>query len=326
LRFVILLVIALGLAMVELRFWLALAYPLYGMSLMLLVLVEFVGSVHMGAQRWLDIGPISLQPSEIMKVALVLALARYYHQMDTRFSGRALPLVPPLLMIVAPAALVMKQPDLGTSLLLAGAGVGVMFLAGIRWRYIVVAAIACGIGAVWAYEFKLQDYQRDRIATFLDPGADPLGAGYHVAQSKIAIGSAGILGQGFQKGSQSQLDFLPEKHTDFIFTMITEEFGLLGAFAVLGLFTGLLGFTMMVAMRARNVFGQLAASGAAVTLALYVFINTAMVTGLMPVVGIPLPLLSFGGTAMLTIMVGMALVLSVHVHRDYSPRSSGILW
>jgi rod shape determining protein RodA len=325
-RFAVVLAVALMLAMIDLRFWLAISYPLYAFSLLLLVAVDLIGAVHMGAQRWLDIGPLSLQPSEIMKVALVLALARYYHQLDARNSSRAISLIPPLLMIAAPTALVMKQPDLGTSLLLAGAGFGLMFLAGIRWRYIVIGALIAGAAGFWAYEFKLQDYQRDRIATFLDPEADPLGAGYHVAQSKIAIGSAGLLGQGYQKGSQSQLDFLPEKHTDFIFTMITEEFGLAGAFIVLGLFAALLTMTMMVAVRARTLFGRLASGGVAITLALYVFINTAMVIGLVPVVGIPLPLLSFGGTAMLTIMMGMALVLSVHVHRDNSPGSSGFLW
>lgn len=326
LRFAVVLVIVIALALVDLRFWLAIAYPLYAFSLFLLVLVEMIGAIRMGAQRWLDMGPVSIQPSEFMKIALVLALARYYTHLDARHSGKLITLIPPLAMIGAPVALVMKQPDLGTSLLLAGTGLGVMFLAGMRWRYIAAAAIISGLGGLWAYEFKLQDYQRDRIATFLDPGADPMGAGYHVAQSKIAIGSAGVLGQGYQKGSQSQLDFLPEKHTDFIFTMITEEFGLVGAFAVLALFAALLAATMMVAMRARTMFGRLAASGVAVTLALYVFINTAMVIGLVPVVGIPLPLLSFGGTAMLTIMVGMSLVLSVHVHREDSPSSRGLLW
>jgi rod shape determining protein RodA len=325
-RFVFVLIVVLALAMVDLRFWLALAYPFYAVSLLLLVGVEMFGAVRMGAQRWLEFGPVQIQPSEFMKVAVVLALARYYHQLDGRHASKAIALVAPLLMIAAPTALVMKQPDLGTSLLLAGAGIGVMFLAGIRWRYIVIGALIAGAAGFWAYEFKLHDYQRDRIATFLDPQADPLGAGYHVAQSKIAIGSAGVFGQGYQKGSQSQLDFLPEKHTDFIFTMITEEFGLIGAFGVLGLFAALLGFTMMVAMHARTLFGRLAAGGVAITLALYVFINTAMVVGIVPVVGIPLPLLSFGGTAMLTVMVGMALVLSVHVHRDYSPGSSGFLW
>jgi rod shape determining protein RodA len=325
-RFAMVLAVALLLAMVDVRFWLAIAYPLYAFSLLLLVAVELVGSVRMGAQRWLDIGSLSLQPSEIMKVALVLALARFYHQLDASKASSALALIPPLLMIAAPTALVMKQPDLGTSLLLAGAGFGVMFMAGMRWRYIVIGALIAGMAGFWAYEFKLQDYQRDRIATFLDPEADPLGAGYHVAQSKIAIGSAGVFGQGYQKGSQSQLDFLPEKHTDFIFTMITEEFGLIGAFGVLGLYAALLTMTVMVAVRARTMFGRLAAIGVAMTLALYVFINTAMVIGLVPVVGIPLPLLSFGGTAMLTIMMGMALVLSVHVHRDHSPGSRGFLW
>lgn len=326
LRFAAVLVVTLLLAMVEVRLWLAIAYPVYAISLLMLIGVELFGAVRMGAQRWLDIGPLSLQPSEIMKVALVLALARYYHQLDARYAARAISLIPPLLMIAAPTTLVMKQPDLGTSLLLAGAGFGLMFLAGIRWRYIVIAAVAASAAGFWAYEFKLHDYQRDRIATFLDPAADPLGAGYHVTQSKIAIGSAGLLGQGYQKGSQSQLDFLPEKHTDFIFTMITEEFGVVGALAVLGLYAWLLTMTMMVAMHARTLFGRLAAGGVAITLALYVFINTAMVIGLLPVVGIPLPLLSFGGTAMLTIMIGMALVLSVHVHRDYSPGSRGFLW
>ena len=205
-RFAAVLAVALMLAMIDLRFWLAIAYPLYVFSLLLLVAVDLIGAVHMGAQRWLDIGPLSLQPSEIMKVALVLALARYYHQLDAKIAGSLLSLIPPLLMIAAPTALVMKQPDLGTSLLLAGAGFGLMFLAGIRWRYIVIGALIAGAAGFWAYEFKLQDYQRDRIATFLDPEADPLGAGYHVAQSKIAIGSAGLLGQGYQKGSQSQLD------------------------------------------------------------------------------------------------------------------------
>jgi rod shape determining protein RodA len=325
-RFLIVLAVALALAMIDLRFWLAIAYPLYALSLLLLVAVDLIGAVHMGAQRWLDIGPISLQPSEVMKIALVLALARYYHQLEARASNNVFALAPPLLMIAAPTALVMKQPDLGTSLLLAGAGGGVMFLAGLRWRYIIIGALIAGAAGAWAYEFKLQDYQRERIATFLDPAADPLGAGYHVAQSKIAIGSAGVFGQGYQKGSQSQLDFLPEKHTDFIFTMVTEEFGLVGAFTVLGLFAALLLLTTVVAMRARTLFGRLAAGGVAVTTALYVFINTAMVIGLIPVVGIPLPLLSFGGTAMLTIMIGMALVLSVNIHRDHSPSSRGFLW
>ena len=327
-RFLIVLTITLAMALfIDVRFRLAVAYPLYLVALVLLVGVDLIGATHMGAQRWLDIGPISLQPSEIMKLAILLALARYYHHLDPKYSGSFWALIPPLLMIGAPVALIMKEPDLGTGLLVAGAGVGVMFLAGLRWRYIVAGLIAAVGGAFWAYEFALQDYQRDRLATFLDPAhSDPLGAGYHVAQSKIAIGAAGILGSGYGHGTQSQGDFLPEKHTDFIFTMIVEEFGLLGAFLVLSLFAALLALTMMVAMRARTLFARLAVAGVGVTTAIYVLINTAMVIGLVPVVGIPLPLLSFGGTAMVTIMLGMAIVLSVHLNRDNASSSRGMLW
>jgi rod shape determining protein RodA len=325
-RFLIVLAITLALALVlDIRAWLALAYPLYALALGLLVVVEVAGATRMGATRWLDLGPIQLQPSEIMKIAIILALARYYQHLDSRHAGSWWTLIPPLLMVGAPVALVMKQPDLGTSLLILGTGVGVMFLAGLQWRYIAPALVAGVGGAFYAFNFVLHDYQRQRILTFLDPEADPLGAGYHVAQSKIAIGSAGVFGRGYQQGSQSQGDFLPEKHTDFIFTMIVEEFGLVGAFLVLALFSGLLIFTMMVALRARNLFAKLAVGGVGVTTALYVLINTSMVIGLIPVVGIPLPLLSFGGTAMVTIMMGMAIVLSAHINREDAVSSRGIL-
>jgi hypothetical protein len=227
---------------------------------------------------------------------------------------------------VCDTALIMHQPDLGTALLVAGSGVGVMFLAGLKWRYIIPAGIAAVAAAVYAYFSVLQGYQRDRVNVFLGLENDPLGSGYHVLQSKIAIGAAGLLGHGYLKGPQSQLDFLPEKHTDFIFTMIVEEFGLVGAFVVLGLFGIALALTMTTALRSRTMFGRLAASGVAVTLGLYVFINTSMVIGLIPVVGIPLPLLSFGGTAMLTVMIGMSIVLSIHLHRETSISSRGVLW
>jgi rod shape determining protein RodA len=279
----------------------------------------------MGATRWIDLGFTSLQPSEIMKIGIVLALARYYHNIDPRNAGSLLWSIPPLLMIAAPVGLVMHQPDLGTALLIASAGVGIMFLAGLRWRYIIPAGIAAVGGAIAAYFFVLHQYQRDRINTFLNPEADPLGTGYHVAQSKIAIGSAGLFGKGYLQGTQSQGDFLPEKHTDFIFTMIGEEFGLLGAVSVLGLYFALFILTMAVSARARTMFGRLAAAGIALTLALYVFINTSMVIGLVPVVGIPLPLISFGGTAMLTLMTGYAIVLSIDLHRDQSS-TRGFLW
>ena len=326
LRFVMAMsVVILAALLLDARFWLAIAYPLYGIALLLLVGVELVGATRMGAQRWLDLGPLSLQPSEFMKIGIVLALARYYQQLDARKTGTVLWAVPPLLMIAVPVALVMHQPDLGTALLILAAGVIIMFLGGLLWRIIAAGAIVAVGGAIFAYTSVLHDYQRDRVNVFLGITDDPLGAGYHVLQSKIAIGSAGLFGRGYMEGTQSQLDFLPEKHTDFIFTMIVEEFGLLGGALVLGLFGLLMGLTMQVAMRARSLFGKLAAAGVAATLACYVFINTAMVIGLVPVVGIPLPIISFGGTAMLTLMAGYAIVLSIDLHRDQHG-ARGLLW
>ncbi len=311
--------------LLDTRFWLAVAYPLYAGAILLLVAVELVGETRMGATRWLSLGPVSLQPSELMKIGIVLALARYYHQLDPRRSGTVLWVIPPFVMIALPVALVMRQPDLGTALLLLFAGIVIMFLGGLLWRIIAVGALVAIGGAVFAYTSLLHDYQRDRVNVFLGITDDPLGAGYHVLQSKIAIGSSGLFGRGWMQGTQSQLDFLPEKHTDFIFTMIVEEFGLLGGAAVLFLFGALMALAMQAALRARSLFGKLAASGVAATLASYVFINTAMVIGLVPVVGIPLPMISFGGTAMVTLMVGFAIVLSVDLHRDQHG-SHGLLW
>ena len=324
-RFALVLAAVIAVALFDARMWMAIAYPVYSVSLLMLVGVELFGETRMGATRWLDLGFTSLQPSEFMKIGIVLALARYYHNMDPRNAGTLLWSIPPLLMVATPVALVMHQPDLGTSLLIAAAGVGIMFLAGLRWRYIIPAGVAAIGGAIAAYFFVLHQYQRDCINTFLNPEADPLGTGYHVAQSKIAIGSAGLFGKGYLQGTQSQGDFLPEKHTDFIFTMIGEEFGLIGAVAVLAMFFVLFLLTMQVSARARTMFGRLAAAGIGLTLALYVFINTSMVIGLIPVVGIPLPLISFGGTAMLTLMTGYAIVLSIDLHRDQSS-TRGFLW
>jgi len=325
-RFGIMLVLVVGAAMfLDARFWLAVAYPLYAVALILLVGVELFGETRMGAQRWLAIGPMSLQPSEFMKIGIVLALARYYQGLDPRRTGTVLWVIPPFLMLAAPVALVMHQPDLGTSLLILFAGICVMFLGGLLWRIIAAGAIVAVGGAIFAYTSILHEYQRERVNVFLGITDDPLGAGYHVLQSKIAIGSAGLFGRGYMQGTQSQLNFLPEKHTDFIFTMIVEEFGLLGGAFVLLLYGGLMAMALRVAMRARSLFGKLAAAGIAATLACYVFINTAMVIGLVPVVGIPLPMLSFGGTAMMTLMAGFAIVLSIDLHRDQTG-ARGWLW
>ncbi|WP_395645661.1 rod shape-determining protein RodA [Terricaulis sp.] len=323
--FGLLIVMILAAVFLDTRFWLAISYPLYAGALLLLLAVELVGETRMGATRWLSIGPVSLQPSELMKLAIVLALARYYHQLDPRKTGTILYTIPAFIMIALPAGLIMHQPDLGTAMLVVFAGIAVMFLGGLLWRIIATGAIAAIGVVVYAYNNLLHGYQRARIDNFLGLADDPLGTGYHVLQSKIAIGSAGFFGRGYLHGTQSQLDFLPEKHTDFIYTMIVEEFGLFGGFIVLALYAALMALAMQVALKARSLFGKLAAAGVAATLAAYVFINTAMVIGLAPVVGIPLPMISFGGTAMVTLMAGFAIVLSVDLHRDQHG-TRGLLW
>ena len=313
-------------AMIDIRVWLNLAYPAYVMSLVLLVWVEVAGDIGMGAQRWISLGPLNLQPSELMKIALVLALSRYFHGMSTEDVSRPLRLIPPLMMIAIPVALVVRQPDLGTAILLLAGGGALVFLAGINWWYIIsgTAAAIAAIPIGWQF---LQDYQRNRVLTFLDPERDPLGAGYHILQSKIALGSGGVFGQGFLQGTQSHLNFLPEKQTDFIFTMLAEEFGLVGALGLLGLYVAVLGIGVATAIRCRSQFGRLMAMGVCVTLFLYVFINAAMVMGLVPVVGVPMPLVSYGGTSMMTIMFGFGLLMSVHIHRDTEvPRHTTSLW
>ena len=302
-------------ALVDIRLWLRWAYVIYAVSVALLVGVEVMGTIGMGAQRWIDFGLFQLQPSELTKISLVLALARYFHGLTVEDVRRPTVLLPPLAMVALPVALVLKQPDLGTAvLMLAGAG-AIFFLAGVRlWKFALVIAAAGGaVPLAWNY---LRDYQRERILTFLDPESDPLGAGYHILQSKIALGSGGTFGKGFMQGTQSHLSFLPERQTDFIFTMLAEEFGMVGGLAMLGLYTLLLAYGVAIALRCRNHFGRLLAMGVTTTLFLYVFINIAMVTGLIPVVGVPLPLISYGGTAMMTIMVAVGLLMSVYVHRD----------
>lgn len=302
-------------AVVDIRFWLRAAFLIYGVALALLVAVEVVGTVGMGAQRWVDLGPFQLQPSEVMKIALVLALARYFHGVAHEDVAQSRRLVVPTLMVIIPVALVLRQPDLGTALLLLIGAVSMFFLAGVRlWMF--GAAIMAAVAAVpfaWHY---LHDYQRERILIFLSPERDPLGAGYHILQSKIALGSGGLFGKGFLQGTQSHLNFLPEMQTDFIFTMLAEELGLVGALGLLALYVVMLIYAIAIALRSRNQFGRLLAMGIAATFFVYFFINIAMVTGLVPVVGVPLPLVSYGGTAMVTILVGFGLVMSVYIHRD----------
>jgi rod shape determining protein RodA len=255
----------------------------------------------------------------------VLVLASFYNTLPAGVVSNWRSLIPPALLVGFPMILVLLQPDLGTALAITFAGGVVMFLAGLPAKWFLGAGAAGAMAAPLAFFFVLHEYQRQRVDVFLGITQDPLGAGYHVLQSKIAIGSAGLFGRGWMQGTQSQLDFLPEKHTDFIFTMIVEEFGLVGGALVLFLFGALMAFTMQVAYKARSLFGKLAAGGIAATLACYVFINTAMVIGLVPVVGIPLPMISFGGTAMVTLMAGYAIVLSIDLHRDQHG-ARGWLW
>jgi rod shape determining protein RodA len=309
------LVLMVVIALTDIRLWLRYAYFLYFGSLAMLGAVEIAGSVGMGAQRWIDLGVINLQPSELMKIAVVVALARYFHGATVEDVGRPLHLLVPLLIVAAPTALVLRQPDLGTALMLVIAGGAMFFIAGVRmWMFGLVALLAMGAAPViWG---MLHEYQRQRVLTFLNPETDPLGAGYHIIQSKIALGSGGLFGKGFVQGSQSHLNFLPEKQTDFIFTMLAEEFGMVGALALLGLYGLILAYGFAIAISSRNQFGRLLALGVMTTFFLYLFINIAMVMGLIPVVGVPLPLISYGGTAMITLLFGFGLVMSVYVHRD----------
>jgi rod shape determining protein RodA len=315
LRFGFCLVIMLSIAFIDIRIILRFAWAGYAIALGLLVLVLFHGNVGKGAQRWLDLGPVQLQPSELMKIMLALGLAAWFHRASWERMGNPLFLIPPALMVLIPVGLILKQPNLGTALITAMVGAAVFWAAGMRWWKFALIAGAAAIAAPIAYD-HLRDYQRARITTFLDPESDPLGAGYNIIQSKIALGSGGMSGKGFLQGTQGHLNFLPEKQTDFIFTLIAEEFGFIGAMATLFMLLSVIVFCYIVAFRSRHQFGRLLAIGLGSNFFLYVFVNIAMVTGAIPVGGVPLPLISHGGSAMLTVMIGFGLLLSAYVHRD----------
>ncbi len=308
-------VLMLTVALIDIRVWFRWAPLIYLVSVGLLVAVEVMGTIGMGAQRWIDLYVIQLQPSEIMKVAIVLVLARYFHGLSEEEVVRTLRLVPALAIIAVPVALVLKQPDLGTALMLVMVAAAIFFAAGVRlWKFgVVIATGAAAVPVVWQF---LHDYQKERIFTFLNPASDPLGSGYHIMQSKIALGAGGVFGKGFLKGSQSHLNFLPEKQTDFIFTMLAEELGMVGGLALLGLYAIVLIYGLAISLRARNQFARLMVLGLTANIFLYLFINIAMVMGLLPVVGVPLPLISYGGTAMLAVMLSFGLMMSAYIHRD----------
>ena len=315
LRFGFSLVMMLSLAMVDIRFIARFSWPIYGASLVLLILVLKMGHVGKGAERWLELGPVQLQPSEIMKVALAMALASWFSRASWARVGNPLFLVPPAIAVLLPVLLILKEPNLGTAFITAMVGASIFVGAGMRLWQIGLLMVPLPFLGEFAFR-HLHDYQRARITTFLDPESDPLGAGYNIIQSKIALGSGGLWGKGFMQGTQAHLNFLPEKQTDFIFSIIAEEWGLIGALALLFLLLLIILGGMMVALRCTHRYGRLLALGISFNMFMYVFVNVAMVVGAIPVGGVPLPLVSHGGSAMLTVMFAMGLLMSVHVHRD----------
>ena len=320
-RFGVGMVMLVGVAMVPIWFWRNLSAVAFGVSVLLLVAVEFFGEVGMGAQRWIDLGFMRLQPSELTKITLVMVLAAYYDWLPTDKTSRPQWVLVPVMIILFPTYLVLRQPDLGTALLLLMGGAMIMFLAGVHWAYFATVAASGVAGLVAVFQGRgtswqlLKDYQYRRIDTFIDPSNDPLGAGYHITQAKIALGSGGWTGRGFMQGTQSRLNFLPEKHTDFIFTTLAEEFGFVGAFTLLILYVLIIMFCVASAMGNKDRFASLLTLGVAMTFFLFFAVNMAMVMGLAPVVGVPLPLVSYGGSAMLVLLIAFGLVQSAHVHR-----------
>lgn len=327
-RLGICLVLMLALSLVSLRIWFGSAYIVYGLALIMLLLIEIPGLGYTagGATSWLDLGVTRIQPSEIMKIGVILALARWYHgasAQDARWSWK---LIFPVAIIGAPFLLVAKQPDLGTAMLIGMTGAAIMFIAGLSWKIIAAAGALIVVVVPPFVMFGLHDYQRRRVMTFFDPETDPSGAGYHIIQSKIALGSGGLLGKGFGLGSQSQLEFLPERHTDFIFASVAEEFGFVGSVAILACYAAIILIALRIASLSHSHFGRIGSAGVTSAFALYVLINGAMVMGLAPVVGVPMPLLSYGGSGMLTIMVSFALVMATRVHRYAElPKGHGLI-
>jgi rod shape determining protein RodA len=316
-RFGVLLVVMLALAMLHPKWWFRAAYPLYAVLLLLVLMIEFtpLGYVAGGARNWLNLGFIRIQPAEFMKLGLVLALARWYHSHTAQEARWSWKLLIPAGMIGIPFLLVAKQPDLGSAMVIGLTGAAIMFVAGLSWRVLAAGAVAAVVAVPLFVTFGMHDYQRNRVLTFLNPGSDPSGTGYNIIQSKIALGSGGVMGKGYGLGSQSQLEFLPERHTDFIFSTVAEEFGFLGSFAVLACYVAIILIALRIASLAHSHFGRLAAAGMISFFALFVLINAAMVMGMAPVVGVPMPLLSYGGSSMMTVMFGFGLILSTRVHR-----------
>lgn len=317
-RFALSLCVLLLTALIDIRIWYNWAYAIFFTSVVMLGLVEFIGSGS-GSQRWISLFGFTIQPSEFVKVTLILALARYFGAVGYNrgtFFRQLLYLSVPVLSVACVAFLIAKQPDLGTAVMLLLLAAAVFWIAGVHWGWFVAGASSAALSAILAWHYLLYDYQKHRLLVFLNPGSDPLGQGYHILQSKIALGSGGLSGKGWGQGSQSGLDFLPEKHTDFIFTMLAEEFGFLGTMGILSLYGLLIGYGLFLASRQQWQFTRLLMSGVTILMALFVVINTAMVSGLLPVVGVPLPFVSHGGNVMLALAGGYGLFLSANMHSD----------
>jgi len=314
-RFAIAVPLMIIIALIDIRFWFHFAYFGYALGLILLFLVDIIGTTGMGAQRWLSFAGFNFQPSELMKVFLIIALARYFQLLHWSAADRVISLIIPGILIAVSAFLVLRQPNLGTASIMVMASAILFFLGGVSWKKFAIAGIAflALLPVVWNH---MHDYQRQRVHTFLNPESDPLGAGYNIIQSKIAIGSGGFFGKGFLKGTQSQLSFVPEKQTDFIFSILAEEYGFVGSVGILILYAMLITAGMKIALQCESLFGKLVSFGITIVLFLHVFINMGMVSGILPVVGVPLPLLSYGGSSMISTLIGFGFIVNAYVYRN----------
>ncbi|MBO4480444.1 MAG: rod shape-determining protein RodA [Alphaproteobacteria bacterium] len=310
-------------AFTNIKFWLKSAYTIYAVAAILIILVTFVGHTGMGAQRWLNLGFIHIQPSEFFKIALVMALARYFAWMNSVDLSKFKNYLVPAFMMLVPFGLIVMQPDLGTAVSIGLITIGIFYIVGANKKWFLIGAIMAVLAAPVIWFGGMHEYQRERIITFLNPDHDAKGAGYQINQAKIAFGSGGLIGKGYMNGSQSQQSFLPEKQTDFIFTMLGEEFGFFGAFTVLFIYTSIIVILFWAAKTCRNRFGQLVCFGFMLNFFIYYFINISMVLGLVPTVGVPLPLMSFGGSSLLSLMFGFGLCENAHIHKDQQLSAKG---
>ena len=313
-RFLLGLIVFFIICSIDIKFFFKLAYPIFLLSLLFLIIVPFFGTETSGATRWIQIGGISLQPSEFIKFTLILALAKYFHSSTDERMIFIKKFILPLVIILIPVIIVASQPDLGTAVVIFIGGISIFWIIGLNYRYFITGGVMIFLSMplLWQY---LKDYQKERVFTFFNPERDPLGNGYHIMQSKIALGSGGVLGKGYLDGTQSHLNFLPEMHTDFIFTMFGEEFGFLGATALISLYAGLIFLSIKMSLQSRSDFGKYLSLGVSTVFFIYVFVNISMVTGLLPVVGVPLPLVSYGGSSMLAVMGGFGLLMNCYIHQ-----------